>query len=530
MPANQAINSPPVADGVKLLQKQVSELQALNLLAQKIIEAPDVESALEEVVAETSRLTNAASCTLMLVTPVSPALEVTHSNQLLTLARRTSDKGDERLRQLSRNVSGWILKNNSSLISDDLAHDERFPGLTLLGEFNYGAVGVPILAAGNIVGTLIVLTTNKVESFSDVAALMQQIAAQIAPALEKLRRLQELAEENRYYKQAIIEEHGFAEIIAKSEAMQHIFALLQRVTSSDVRVLIEGESGTGKELIARTLHFNGSRQEKKFLAVDCGAIPENLLESELFGYVKGAFTGATQNRKGLFQEADGGTLFLDEINNLPMHLQAKLMRVLQEGEVRPLGSNVAQKVDVRVIAASSRNLSELVKEEKFREDLYFRLKVVTLRLPPLRDRSGDTPLLAQHFLQKHAKHYHKSLTAIEPAAMHLMKNYRWPGNIRELEHAIEQAVVLAPPEATILTLDDLPEEIRHEESRSMQVLEQMTNLPAAVEALETRMIRRALQETHGNKSHAAEKLGLSRRGLLNKLERYKIKLAERETE
>ncbi len=356
---------------------------------------------------------------------------------------------------------------------------------------------------------------------------MQQIAEQVAPALLKLQRLHDLAEENRYYKQSIIAQHGFSGMIAKSDAMQKIFAILQRVMPSDVRVLIEGESGTGKELIARTLHFNGPRQEKKFLAVDCGAIPENLLESELFGYMKGAFTGATQNRKGLFQEADGGTLFLDEINNLPIHLQAKLMRVLQENEVRPLGSNAAQKIDVRVIAASSRPLAELVKEKKFREDLYFRLKVVTVRLPALRERVSDIPLLANHFLEKFAKQYKKPIVALEPAAVQLLKRYAWPGNIRELEHAIEQAVVLAPPEATVLAADDLPAEIKEVGSDAITALEQMANLPQAVEILEARLIRKALEETHGNKSQAAEKLGLSRRGLLNKLERYKIEIGEK---
>jgi transcriptional regulator with GAF, ATPase, and Fis domain len=527
MPANREIETAPLAADVAVLQKQVNELQALNRLAQKIIEAPNVDAALEGVVAEISRLAQAADVYLMLVTPTQRQLEATHSSQFLTLARSAGDKSEEKLRQISRNISGWILKNNALLQSENLGQDERFPGLALLGETSYGAVGVPILAAEKIVGTLIVFAETKFESLPEVTGLVQQVATQIAPALEKMQRLQELAEENRYYKQSLISQHGLPGIIGRSGAMQNVSNLVQRVITSDVRVLIEGESGTGKELIARTLHFNGPRKEKKFLAVDCGAIPENLLESELFGYVKGAFTGATQNRKGLFQEADGGSLFLDEINNLPLHLQAKLMRVLQEGEVRPLGSNVTQKVDVRVIAASSRSLAELVKEGKFREDLYFRLKVVTLRLPPLRERLGDIPLLAGHFLTKFARQYQKPVAAIEPAAMHIMKNYSWPGNIRELEHAIEQAVVLASPQATILTANDLPEEIKEKDSNLMESLDNMANLPAAVEALESRMIRRALRETRGNKSQAAGKLGLSRRGLLNKLERYKIEFKEK---
>jgi transcriptional regulator with PAS, ATPase and Fis domain len=204
------------------------------------------------------------------------------------------------------------------------------------------------------------------------------------------------------------------------------------------------------------------------------------------------------------------------------------MRVLQESEVRPLGSNVALKVDVRVIAASSRALAELVKEKKFREDLYFRLKVVTVRLPALRERVSDILLLANHFLEKYAKQYKKTVAALAPAAVQLLKRYIWPGNIRELEHAIEQAVVLAPPQATVLAADDLPAEIREVGSDAIAALEQMTNLPQAVEILEARLIRKALEETHGNKSQAAEKLGLSRRGLLNKLERYKIAVGEKE--
>jgi transcriptional regulator with GAF, ATPase, and Fis domain len=520
-------SSPPSAD-IAALQKTISELQALNRLAQKIIAALSVEAALDDVVAETIRLTNASGGSLMLVNPGRPNLEATYSNQFLTLAQRASDKTEDKLRQLSRNISGWILKNKAVLVSESLAADERFAGLAVFDDIRFGAAGVPIFAEENIVGVLIVLKDDIFERGEEAAGLMQQIAEQVAPALLKLQRLHDLAEENRYYKQSIIAQHGFAGIIAKSEPMQKIFAMLQRVMPSDVRVLIEGESGTGKELIARTFHFNGPRQEKKFLAVDCGAIPENLLESELFGYVKGAFTGAAQNRKGLFQEADGGTLFLDEINNLPIHLQAKLMRVLQENEVRPLGSNVTQKVDVRVIAASSRALAELVKEKNFREDLYFRLKVVTIRLPALRERVSDIPLLANHFLEKFAKQYKKPIAALEPAAMQLLKRYAWPGNIRELEHAIEQAVVLAPPEATVLAADDLPPEIREVGSEAITALEQMANLPQAVEILEVRLIRKALEETHGNKSQAAEKLGLSRRGLLNKLERYKIEVGEKE--
>ncbi len=511
----------PASDSERL-QKTIADLQWLNRLARKIIAAPSVDAALEETVAELSQHLRAEGVSLMLVNPKRAETEITHSKLLFTLAHEIKSEADPRLQQVSRNVSGWLSKNKTPLFSESLSQDARFPGLALLGEVQYSVTGVPIIAAEQMVGALLVFKAPGLDQTEARLDFLELVAAHLAPALEKLRRVQELSEENSYYKQSLIAQHGFTGIIAKSAAMQSVFNLLQRVLPNDVRVLLEGESGTGKELIARAIHFNGPRKEKKFLAVDCGAIPENLLESELFGYVKGAFTGATQNRKGLFQEANGGTLFLDEINNLPLHLQAKLLRVLQEGEVRPLGGNVTEKVDARILAASSRSLAELTKTKAFREDLYFRLKVITLRLPSLRERAGDVPLLAQHFLEKFSAHYQRSLRGFEAAALQMLQRYSWPGNIRELEHVVEQAVVLASPHATMITAADLPAEIRTGEAGAQKDLEGMTNLPEAVEALEIRMIKKALRETAGNKSQAAEKLGLSRRGLLNKLERYKI--------
>lgn len=505
------------------LQENLAALQALNRLAQTIIAAPNVDTILDKAVATATEISGAAGAALMLLSPGHAETEVTSSGLFHTLVRHDAEQehSDNTLRQLQRMLAGWIFKHRAPLLSPWLAEDDRFPGLALLGSAAFSAAGAPIVSGDEIIGALIAVKTERLAAGEIVVTLLEQIAALVAPALSRLRRMQELAEENDYYKQTLLAQHGLPGVIAKSEAMRNVFALVQRVAPNDARVLIEGESGTGKELIARVLHNHGPRREKKFLAVDCGAIPDNLLESELFGYIKGAFTGATQNRKGLLQEADGGTLFLDEINNLPLPLQAKLLRVLQEGEVRPLGSNTAQKVDVRVIAASSQNLAELVKLGSFREDLFFRLKVIILRLPPLRERSGDVPLLADHFLKKYVEVYRKSLAGFEPAAMQLMQKYHWPGNVRELEHAVEQAVVLALPQAQLITANDLPEELRSQ-MESSAPLEHMSNLPAAVEALEIRMIKRALAETNGNKSQAAEKLGLSRRGFLNKLERYQI--------
>ncbi len=505
------------------LKQELLALQALHRLAQALVIAPEADEILEQAVATASELTAAAGAALLLVQPGQFEAEVTSAGWFRTLARHDAapDSSAPERQQLHRQLAGWIFKHRTALLSPWLAEDERFPGLAILGPPALAAAGVPIQAGEDIIGALVVVKGERLGSGENPVARLEPIAALVAPALHRLRRLQELAEENDYFRQTLIAQQGFPDMLAKSEAMQKVLALLQRVAPSDARVLIEGESGTGKELVARLLHAYGPRRGRKFLAVDCGAIPDNLLESELFGYVKGAFTGATQNRKGLLQEAEGGTLFLDEINNLPLPLQAKLMRVLQEGEVRPLGSNVTQKVDVRVVAASSRSLAELVKSGAFREDLYFRLKVVLLRLPALRERSGDVPLLATHFLKKYAEQYQKPLTAFEPAAMQMLQRYHWPGNVRELEHAVEQAVVLAPPQAQCLTVNDLPEEVRPG-APAATPLEEMASLSAAVEALERRMIQKALTATHGNKSQAAARLGLSRRGLLNKLARYQI--------
>jgi len=505
------------------LKQELLALQALHRLAQALVIAPEADAILEQAVATATELTTAAGAALLLVQPGRFEAEVTSAGWFRTLARHAAapDTGAAELQQLHRQLAGWIFKHRTALLSPWLPEDERFPGLAILGPPALAAAGVPIQAGEDIIGALVVVKGEKLRNGENPVARLEPIAALVAPALQRLRRLQELAEENDYFRQTLIAQQGFPGMLAKSEAMQKVLALLQRVAPSDARVLIEGESGTGKELVARLLHEYGPRRGRKFLAVDCGAIPDNLLESELFGYVKGAFTGATQNRKGLLQEAEGGTLFLDEINNLPLPLQAKLMRVLQEGEVRPLGSNVTQKVDVRVVAASSRSLAELVKSGAFREDLYFRLKVVLLRLPALRERNGDVPLLAAHFLKKYAQQYQKPLTGFDPAAMQMLQRYHWPGNVRELEHAIEQAVVLAPPQAQCLTVNDLPEEVRPG-APAAAPLEEMASLSAAVEALERRMIQKALNATNGNKSQAAARLGLSRRGLLNKLERYQI--------
>lgn len=313
-------------------------------------------------------------------------------------------------------------------------------------------------------------------------------------------------------------------IIGSGPRMLEIFKTLARAAMSEAAVLVLGESGTGKELVARAIHENSPRRSKKFIAVNCGALTDTLLESELFGHVKGSFTGAHDTRKGLFEEANGGTLFLDEIGDVSPQMQVKLLRVLQDGEFRPVGSNETRKTDVRVIAATHRNLSLLVADSKFREDLYYRLKVVSLEIPSLRDRTEDIPELVSYFLAKYTRKNNKQVSHLTRDAMNALVKYNWPGNVRELENAIERAVALA--NTAQIDIDDLPSEILNAPSQQALTAE-AAPLPGSgtsLEELEKQHIIKVLSQVNYNKSRAAEVLGIDRATLYRKAQKYGIDL------
>jgi DNA-binding NtrC family response regulator len=309
-------------------------------------------------------------------------------------------------------------------------------------------------------------------------------------------------------------------IIGQSEAMQKVFETVAQVSDLFANVLITGESGTGKELIARAIHFNSSRATGPFVAVNCAAIPETLLESELFGYVRGAFTDAKKDRRGLFQEATGGILFLDEISEIPLNLQAKLLRALEDKEIRPLGANQAEKVDTRVLSASNRILDDMVRQGTFRPDLYYRLNVIRVELPPLRERSEDIALLVDHFIRKFSDSARRKVTGIQEEALTALKNYSWPGNIRELEHTIERAVLLG--RGSTVGIDDLPPQLAAS-GESAVVLGAALAKQLTLRDLEREYIGKVLQTTQGNKTEAARILGVDRTTLYRKLEDYKLK-------
>jgi DNA-binding NtrC family response regulator len=338
---------------------------------------------------------------------------------------------------------------------------------------------------------------------------MDEMVLAIKKALEN--RL--LKKEVWRLKKEVEERYHFHQLIGKSPAMQKIYDLIERIRDSSNSVLITGESGTGKELVARAIHYSGSRKEGPFLAVNCAAIPETLLESELFGYKKGAFTDAKADKRGLIFEAAGGTLFLDETTEMPPVLQAKLLRVIEERKVRPLGDTNAYPIDIRIISASNRDMKEMIHQGKFREDLYYRLKVIDIELPPLRERREDILLLIQHFIGKFGKEP-KKMTGVAEETIKILMNYSWPGNVRELENIIQRAITLSRTE--VILPEDLPPSILQEADENL--LEKGLRGKYTVGQLEKEYIRRVLIEVGGNKSKAAEILGIDRKTLYRKLE------------
>ena len=338
---------------------------------------------------------------------------------------------------------------------------------------------------------------------------MDEIVLTVKKALENRLLKKEIVR----LKKEVESRYHFHQLIGKSGAMQRIYDLIERIRDSSNNVLITGESGTGKELVARAIHYSGLRKAGPFLAVNCAAIPETLLESELFGYKRGAFTDAKTDKKGLIFEAVAGTIFLDEITEMPPVLQAKLLRVIEERKIRPLGDTNSYPIDVRIISASNRDLKEMIHQGRFREDLYYRLKVIDIELPPLRERREDIPLLVRHFIDRFGKEP-KKISGVAEEVMKILINYSWPGNVRELENVIQRAITLGQHE--IILPEDLPASMLQEADENL--FKKGLRQKYTVDQLEKEYIRRVLIEVEGNKSKAAEILGLDRKTLYRKLE------------
>jgi two-component system response regulator HupR/HoxA len=341
-----------------------------------------------------------------------------------------------------------------------------------------------------------------------------QLAAALADANERLRA------ENLYLRREVERKYAFDQILGESSAMHRVFDVMEKVAETDATVLLAGETGTGKDLVARAIHYAGPRRERRFVAQNCGALPDTLLESELFGHKRGAFTGAHADKKGLFEIAHGGTIFLDEVGETEPGMQVRLLRVLQDGEIRPLGSSETRKVDVRIIAATNRHLLKAVEDGRFREDLYYRLRVVEIELPPLRDRPGDIPQLAHHFLDRANNRMNRSIQGFTNAAMDRMVAHTWSGNVRELENEIERAVALAGS-AEHISVEMLSEHLRGPAAPPGGEVSESSrewNMAASVDELKRTMIRDAIEGT-GSKTRAALKLGIPRQSLQKMMKR-----------
>lgn len=426
---------------------------------------------------------------------------------------------------MTRSVIKKVVSARAAVLAAD-APREVGETVSLMAAQIQSTIGVPLWQGDDMIGVLQV--DNRAQGMFrdidlDVLAVLSQSAGQAvvhARLYNRLRIAEERQRKENVYLKRRDKERRADQIIGESAAMKSVFDQLRKVVDTRVTVLIEGETGTGKELAASAVHYWSNRRDRLFVAQNCAAMPENLLESELFGHKKGAFTGATDEKKGLFELADGGTLFLDEVGEMPLNLQAKLLRVLQEGEIRPVGGTVTKRVDVRIVAATNRDLQKEVGAGRFREDLFYRLRVFPLRLPPLRERRGDIVLLATHFMKKYAHEFGKRLAAFQPAAMELFQSYDWPGNIRELENEVQRLVI---------QLDDgddvrpehlrwrSPERVATATASVERYVPEKGTLRDMMDEVERRILKEALADHGGNKSATAKDLGITREGLHKKL-------------
>lgn len=443
---------------------------------------------------------------------------------MLARSRTGSEQPDSVM--MSRAVLKRVLDDQAAVLAAN-AMDELGSSESIMGANIHSTVGVPLRCGDQIIG--VIEADNRAGSGmftgTDLERLMV-LAEQAALAVENAQLYQQLKvaqekarEENLYLKGRQKKHARFEHIIGDSAAMKAIFEQVERVIDTRATVCIGGETGTGKELIASAIHYQGKRSDKMFVAQNCAALPENLLESELFGHKRGSFTGADQDKKGLFEIADAGTLFLDEIAEMPLALQAKLLRVLQEGEVRPVGATRAKRVDVRIICATNRSLEQEVEAQRFRQDLFYRLMVFPLVLPPLRERVDDISLLAQHFLKRYTSEMHKAVGGISQEALNHLRSYRWPGNIRELENEV-QRLVIQLDDGEIIQPDHLSPHVRRVEGMVARVAPRKGTLKEMMESVERWMLSEALKEHGNNKTKTAASLGITREGLHKKLAKH----------
>lgn len=477
-------------------------LDAISRISQQINSLRDIDPLLKSILQIAMEVMGAERGFILML----------DENQKLTLriAQNMTEEQAADLSQVSQSVLRQVMEKGEPIISFDALTDDRFQGAQSIRIQRIKSImAVPLTMKTRHIGAIYLDSLERRAGFQEESLpFITAFANQAAIAIENAQLYAALQEENRLLKKQVQTSYSFKEIVGRSQEMKKVYELMESIIDSDITVLISGESGTGKELVARALHYNGPRKEKPFMALFCGALPENLLESELFGHKKGAFTGATADKKGLFETADGGTFFLDEIGDLSLKIQTELLRVIQEGEIKRIGENHLRHVDVRIIAATNKDIEELVKTGQFREDLYYRINVIKIHLPPLRKREGDIPLLAHYFLDKYAAKSKKQVQGFSPEAIERLIHHQWHGNIRELENTIERAVLLTRELFIQPENFQLPEsEVRLPEKMSLKDFEKQ-------------IVQKTLTENEENISKTAEQLGVSRRWLHYRLKEW----------
>jgi transcriptional regulator with GAF, ATPase, and Fis domain len=476
--------------------------QKLHDFSARLMEKHDLAELLNELMDSVIEITNADKGFLILMEGDYLDVKVARNLKRENIADAVS--------QLSDSIIAKVVETRRPVIISDAMNDSEFQSsMSVIKLKLTSVICVPLLEKGKLIGLIYVGNDTIGGLFQDeLMRVLTMFAAQASLIVANAMLMNELKVDNQQLSRQL-EELRFGDIVGTSRPMQEVFRKVEKVAATDISVLITGETGTGKELIAREIHRRSPRREKPFVTINCGAIPENLLESELFGHVKGAFTGAVANKAGKFQSADGGTLFLDEIGEMPLNLQVKILRAIQERIVVRVGDTRPESVDIRILAATNRDLEEEIRHGRFREDLYYRLNVVNLHLPPLRDRGDDIPVIARYLLSRYSKEYDTRVKGFSPNAAVAIRKYDWPGNIRELENRLKKAIVLA--EGNLLGPEDL--------GLSGDNLPSILPLAAAKEKFQRDYINEILALNNGNRTKTARDLGVDPRTIFRHLEK-----------
>ncbi len=495
-------DAPPIETEAAETVADLDAYQKLYEFSARLLQKHDLSDLLNELMDSVIEITSADKGFLILMEGDQLDVKVARNLKRENIA--------DALSQLSDSIVAKVIETRRPVVISDAMNDDEFSSSQSIIKLRLTSViCVPLLERGNLIGIIYVGNDSVVDLFQDeTMRVLTVFAAQASLIISNAMLLNELKVDNQQLSRRLEELH-FGEIIGTSRPMQEVFRKVEKVASTDISVLITGETGTGKELIAREIHRRSPRRDLPFVTINCGAIPENLLESELFGHVKGSFTGAVANKAGKFQSADGGTLFLDEIGEMPLNLQVKILRAIQEKVVVKVGDTRPEAVDIRILAATNRELEEEIRHARFREDLYYRLNVVNLHLPPLRERGDDIPVIARYLLSRYSKEYDTRVKGFSPNAAVAIRKYDWPGNIREMENRLKKAIVLA--EGNLIGPEDL--------GLSGDTLPSILSLAAAKDKFQRDYINEVLALNNGNRTKTARDLGVDPRTIFRHLEK-----------